>query len=197
MILLKENVKYIATFDEAIPIKTNNKGIGKVLKILVCVVIGILLVGSVISGNNLFLELGPMGLIILVCLVIGMHIGGKTQFKAAPMEIWFFDDYLVMLKVKHYYSKKLSRKEYDKIYYKDIRGIKWNEVTQQITFQGLFELEWYKYNKDGSIESVASYNKTVDTIRCFYFNLCQDIDFLSIFKEYVPYNIDLKFKRSK
>ncbi|MFI3325996.1 MAG: hypothetical protein R3Y35_07455 [Clostridia bacterium] len=197
MILKKENAKHIVTFNEAIPIKTNNQGVGKVLKIIVCAVVGVLCVGTVISGDNLFLELNSMGLITLICLLIGMFFSGKTQLKAEPMEIWFFNDYLVMLKVKHYYSKKLSRKEYDKIYYKDIRNIKWDEVTQQVTFRGLFELEWYKYEKDGSVEPVPSYTKTVETMRCFYFKLCPEIDFLAIFKEYIPCNIDVKFKRNK
>lgn len=197
MELLRESIKHIVSFNEAIPVKSSNQGVVKIIKIAIWSVIGILIVGTIISGDNLFLELNPMALFLLACMLFSTIFLGKSTMQAAPMEILFFDDYLIMHKCKHYYSKKLSREEFDKIYYKDISRLKWNEVTQQITFQGLFELEWYKYNKDGSVEAVASYTKTIDTMRCFYFHLCPEVDFLDLFKKYVPCDVNVNYKRSR
>ncbi len=196
MNLIKENAKHVVTFDEAIPTKASSQGLNKALKIIVCVIIGVLCLGTLVFGENLFLEINPFALIMLGGLAISVFFGGKKQMKAAPMEIWFFDDHLVILKVKHYYSKNLSRKEFNKIYYKDISGIKWNEITQQVTFRGAFEIEWYKYNEDGSLESAPSDKRTVEGMSCFYFNLCQEIDFLALFKEYIPCDIDATYKKS-
>ena len=82
-------------------------GIFKILKYAVWAIVALMIIFSLILGENFFFEISSSARIVLIGLVIGSFVWrDKTIEAPSPMEIRFYDDYLIVYKEKHYYNKK-------------------------------------------------------------------------------------------
>ena len=116
-----EEAKYILRANEAVLMPVNeNKWISLLKKCIYCI-IAVLIIGSFIFHDNLFFELTWTSRIILISLTVWISsLGSKSKDVPSPMELQFFDDYLIFYLPKRYYSKKTTIKSITKMYYKDI-----------------------------------------------------------------------------
>ena len=174
---------YVLKFNESV--RKTVKDTNYKIKMAVLIIIGIIIVGSLIFQDNLFTELGWTARIILISLFIGTLFTGKTEKIKSPIEIRFYDDYLVVYREKRFYSKKVSRMEYNQFFYKDITSCEYNVNVKRIDIVGKINATWYDYNKDGNIPQNPTYNRTVDGGICyFYTDLEPELDIIKEIEEH-------------
>lgn len=180
---------YVLKFNETVkkPIKDTNYKIKKA----VLIIIAILIIGSLIFNDNLFNELGWTSRIILLSLFIGTLFTGKQEKIKSPIEIRFYDDYLVIYREKRWYSDKVSRMEFNKFYYNDITKCDFSNTTKRLNFHGKIDATWYDYNKDNSVPTNPTYHRIVDGGICYFYT---DLELeLDIVKE-VEKNANIKIE---
>lgn len=120
---------------------------------------------------------------------IGTLFGGGTKKVSSPFEIRFYDEYLVVYREKRYYSKSVSRKEYDKFFYKDIKKCQYRTVTKRMNIYGIVEGTWFNYKKDGTLPTNPTYHKTVDSICYFYPSEENRVDFVREIESHSPIRV--------
>lgn len=130
--------------------KTNEK-----MKMLDKITIGIvvvLILGSWFFGENLFSELSLGATALLFSLVVKVRFGQtKEVMTPSEVEVWFYDDYLIIYRPKRYYDRFVTRREYNKMYYKDMKRCYYKTQMQILYFTGDVHFEMYNYNKDGQL----------------------------------------------
>lgn len=157
------------------------------------IIVAILIIGSFIFGDNLFSELSFSAKSLLIALIMGLFFTKTTEHVPSPFEIWFFDEYFVVYRLKRYYSKKVSRKEFNKFFYNDIEKCTYNNVTKRFDIIGKVDAYWYDYNKDGSVPTEPTYHRIVDGGICyFYTGMSQEIDFVKEVEEHSPIKIQIE-----
>lgn len=183
------NPNYVLKANEAVLVPKKDANAFVKLKPAIWAVAGVILLASFIFGENIFNELSWTVRVLLVALIMGTFFLNSDERVPSPFEIWFYDDYLVLYREKHYYSKKVTRKEYDKFYYKDIKKCQFRTATQRINFFGVVEGIWYNYNKDGTLPAQPSYHKTTDSIRYFYTTYATNVDFVREIESHSPVKV--------
>lgn len=116
-----DNLKYVLKTNEVVLMPTeNNKG-KRIMKKAVWMIICIIVLGSIIFRDNLFMELSWSTRIFLILLVIGFGFyDGKSDYQRSPMELRFYEDYLEFYLEKRYYSERVTRKQINTMKYSEI-----------------------------------------------------------------------------
>ena len=181
-----DSPKYVIKTHETVSIPTGNNQPFATLRIVVWVIIAVIILGSFVFGDNLFSELSWTARMILIALAIGISFWGpKSESVASPLEIRFYSDYLVVFREKRYYSRKVSRKEYNKFFYSDISKIEYDYRIKRLDFIGKIDAMWFNYNKDGSVPQNPSYHRVVDGGICYFYVNGNDTDtILKCLEEY-------------
>jgi hypothetical protein len=181
-----DSPKYVIKTHETVSMPTGNNQPFATLRIVVWVIIAVIILGSFVFGDNLFSELSWTARMILIALAIGISFWGpKSESVASPLEIRFYSDYLVVFREKRYYSRKVSRKEYNKFFYSDISKIEYDYRIKRLDFIGKIDAMWFNYNKDGSVPQNPSYHRVVDGGICYFYVNGNDTDtILKCLEEY-------------
>lgn len=181
-----DSPKYVIKTHETVSMPTGNNQPFATLRIVVWVIIAVIILGSFVFGDNLFSELSWTARMILIALAIGISFWGpKSEPVASPLEIRFYSDYLVVFREKRYYSRKVSRKEYNKFFYSDISKIEYDYRIKRLDFIGKIDAMWFNYNKDGSVPQNPSYHRIVDGGICYFYVNGNDADtILKCLEEY-------------
>ena len=107
--------------------KYNGK-IYDVLKKVVWILVILFIISSLFFHKNTFMELAfGTRLLLIIMSVIILGTAYATEKTPSPFEIRFYEDYMVVYREKYYYDRNLSRKEYDKFFYKDIERIQYKK----------------------------------------------------------------------
>lgn len=130
-----------------------------------------------------------IALLIILFIVIKSMPKKISQRVPSPFEIRFYDDYLVIYREKRYYSKKVSRMEYFKFFYKDIHKVRYATKSHKLVIYGIVEGIFYKYNKDDTLPDEPAYHKTTDSMFYFYTDLDPDINFIQELEEHSPVKV--------
>lgn len=181
-----ETPNYVIKTHETVSMPTGNNQPFATLRIVVWVIIAVIILGSFVFGDNLFSELSWTARMILIALAIGISFWRpKSKPVASPLEIRFYSDYLVVFREKRYYSRKVSRKEYNKFFYSDISKIEYDYRIKRLDFIGKIDAMWFNYNKDGSVPQNPSYHRIVDGGICYFYVNGNDADtILKCLEEY-------------
>ena len=184
---------YILRANKGVIVPKNIRPVIKYIIVAMWIMIGVVFAGSLVFRESIFPELARSAWILLVLLVMReiYVVGGKYRIPS-PFEIRFYDDYLVIYHEFHYYSKKVSRMEFDKFYYKDISACEFHTKRNRFNFFGVVEGEWYRYNKDGSLPDKPTYHKTTDSIAYFYLTDADGIDIIPEIEGHSPINVVVK-----
>ena len=178
---------YVIRSDEAVLRLVNDNKTFRLMIDVLSIMIGLLLIGSV-----LFFRFSWIGNVLFILFVISLNlIGNKRRKVPSPFEIRFYDNHLVLYKEKHYYDRKTSNMEFNKIYYSDIKTCQFRTNSQKINIYGIVEKIWYIYNIAGSVSGIPTYHKTVDSI-CGFYTCASNVDFVSEIEEHSPIKLDLR-----
>lgn len=184
--------KYVLKFNESAWIPKKNTKQILLLKRFVWGAVAVCLIGSFLFKDNLFWELSFYAKATLIGLFFGTLFVNARAKGPKPLEIRFYEDYLVLYRENRYYNPKMSRMEYNKFMYKDIKEIRYRPETHRINIYGVVEGKWYTYNKDGSLPQKPSYHKTTDSLSYFYTNEAPEIDFVAEFEKYTPVKVTIE-----
>lgn len=128
-----------------------------------------------------------------------VYLGGMFMVKSkckhiqrpSPLEIQLYDDYLIVYSERRYYDAKVTRKEYNKFYYKDIKRIHHRKLLRKIFIYGIQEGIWYNYTKQGVPQKDPSYHKTTDS-GCYFYVVQEELqDVLNQMQQYCPVKIEI------
>lgn len=124
----------------------------KVVDKIVIAIVLILVLGSCFFRENLFSEMSIGAIALLIGLLLKVNFfGSKNVMYESEIELRFYDDYFIVYRPKRYYDKRVTRREYNKMYYKDITKCYYKTQMQILYFIGDVDTEWYNYTKEGAI----------------------------------------------
>jgi hypothetical protein len=186
-----ENYNYVLKTNEAVlkPVLVNKWKI--VLKNCIWAIVGVIILASFIFQDNLFSELSWPARIFLILLAIGFGFyGGEKEYVPSPMELYFYDDRLILYLPKRYLSRRVTRKNINIMKYADITKCVYKSKSQRIHIYGDGQSIWYNYKKDGTLPSKPTEDRTF-TRGLIYFNtrLATDIDFIKEIEEHSPLKV--------
>lgn len=138
------------------------------LKVVACAVVFLLIVFSLVFGENMLSEMTWGTKALFFVLLVAVFLSDKKKKVHSQIEIRFYDDYLDVYREKLFYNRMISKKEHNKIYYKDVKKSVYRTSTNRMNFYGMIEGIWYNYKSNGELPDKPSYHKTVDTICYFY-----------------------------
>lgn len=183
---------YVLKFNETDSKKVKDRNY--FIKKAVVIIIAIIVVLSIIFGENLFLKLSWTTRILLIAIALGVLFTGKKEEVPSPAELRFYDDYLLLFLEKKYYSEKSIKQEYLKMKYSDITKIKYLPNTSNKRFQiyGNGHSLHYDVKKDGSISTQPSRDKMFEQGMIYFStNLNQNIDFIKEIEEHSPLKVEI------
>lgn len=188
-----EQPNYVLKFNDSVLKKVEDKN--SKIKKAVAIIIAIIVIGSIILGENLFLELSWTTRVLLICLAMGVFFSGKSEEVSIPAELQFYNDYLILFRPNKYYSKKVIRQEYFKIDYKDVSRCKFlvNSSSKRIHIYGNVHAVWYNLNEDGSLPQQPTYDRMVNET-LIYFTTFQNenINFVQEIEGHSPLKVEIE-----
>lgn len=171
--------------------KYNGK-IYDVLKKVVWILVILFIISSLFFHKNTFMELAfGIRLLLIIMSVIILGTAYATEKTPSPFEIRFYEDYMVVYREKYYYDRNLSRKEYDKFFYKDIERIQYKKNIERYNIYGLVEWEYWNYRKDGTLSERSNGHKTVKGMCSFYTSKLADVDYKKWFELYTSRKVTI------
>ncbi len=181
---------YVLEINEAVLVSNGSKALS-VLKIAVWVVVAVIVFGSLVFAENLFAEITWTTRILLIVIALGvLFVGRKKQNVESPMELQFFDHYLVVYRPKRYYSKKVTRMEINKMMYSDIFRCVYKSKSKRVHIYGNVSAKWFNYDAHGVIAQTPTYDRYVKDTLCYFSTRCaQDVDFVSVIENNSPIQV--------
>ena len=183
---------YVLKFNETDSRKVKDRNY--YIKKTVVIIIAIIVIFSIIFGENLFLELSWTARILLIAIALGILFTGKKEDVPSPAELRFYDDYLLLFLERKYYSERSIKQEYLKMKYSDITKVKYLPNTSNKRFQiyGNGHSLHYDLKKDGHISKKASRDKMFEKGKIYFStNLNQNIDFIKEIEEHSPLKVEI------
>lgn len=159
---------------ESVKMPGENGGIYRILKGIIWGTIVLMILCSVILGTNLFSEISLLPKVFLIGLVISSFSWDKKNKAPSPIEIQFYNEYLIIFRNKRYYDKRVSRKEYNKFRYSDIDRIEFEPEFKRFALTGIIDAKWFNYRKDGTLPDEPTYHRTVEDGICFFYLFSDD-----------------------
>ena len=98
---------------------------------------------------------------------------------------------MVVYREKYYYDRDLSRKEYDKFFYKDIERIQYKKSIERYNIYGLVEWEYWNYKKDGTLSQKLDGHKKVKSMCSFYTSNLTNVDYKKWFELYTSVKVTI------
>lgn len=187
-----EEPYYVLKTNERVMIPQNDTIALYYLKKILWIIYAIVIIWSIAEQEFILWEVSKAACISLAIATIAVSGMSKRENKPAPLELRFYQEYLVVCRMKHYYDTRLTRMEFDKFYYKDIRKCQYKTIAKRILIFGIVEGTWYKYEKDGKISEQPVYHKTVEGMTSFYTDMAPEIDFVSEIEAHSPIRVTIE-----
>ena len=158
-------------------------------KLFLFVIIG-LIVCSVIFREDMFAEMGFSGIVAMVFVAGVLIKNGGHEDVPSPIELQFYDEYLIFYQPKRYLGKRVTERRITKFYYKDITKCVYYEKLQRIHIYGGGTCTWYNYRKDGSLPEEPTATKSTDDGMTLFSTRCApDVDFKKEIEEHSPIKV--------
>jgi len=187
---VEEQCNYVLKLNEAVTVDKYKHM--DVMRKIVWIVVAVIILGSFVFKDNLFTELSWYARIMLIVIGLGVTFGGRKTVPS-PMELHFFDEYLLIYCSKRYYDKKCPRMIFNKMKYSTITDCVYKTKSERLHIYGDLEAVWYDYDKKGNVPSEPTYNRTVkETFWWLGMEFAKDIDFIREIEEHSPIRVRLE-----
>ena len=186
-----EAPNYILKTQEAVLVPVNQGSGLRFLKIGVWTVVAIIVIGSFLFQSNLFSELSWTARCLLIVLAVGVSfIGGKKTDIPSPIELQFYDSYIIIYRPKRYYSRKVTRMEINKMLYSNITKCIYKSNSKRLHIYGNVDATWYNYDANGVVSSTPTYSRMVTNTLCYLSTRCApDVDFKTEIETHSPIKV--------
>ena len=95
---------------------------------------------------------GIIGAAVTVLLVKNGFFNAESfKWESTPCELWFYDDYFIQYYERRQYGKNIIKKEYHKMYYRDVKECLFKKRSKKIGMIGLVDVVSYSYDSNGKI----------------------------------------------
>lgn len=153
---------YILSVNESALKPVNDSHIKRIARKGSWIVLVLILISSIILRRNFISALSVSTKIILVIMIMNLFtLRIKKEEVPSPMEIQFFDEYLIVYRPKRYYSEKKTRMEVNKIMYSNITRCLYKKKSKRVQIYGDVIAKWYDYDKNGNISQTPTYDRVV------------------------------------
>lgn len=186
-----EKPSYILKLEESVLMPLPEKRSVRYFRYASWAIVILMVVGSLFFRTFLFLEMSFAGKILFVTLVINLFVGRTRQEDTLSyMELQFYDDYLVLYRPSRYYSKKVTRKEINKMPYKEISKCTYDKELERIHIYGTVFVKWYQYDKNGNCPVNPTVEKEVKDTLCYIrVKDMKHINFVSEIERHSPISV--------
>lgn len=145
-----------------------SKGI-KIYKIAIRSLAVFFLLCSIIFDPNFYFSLPLYPKVIFPILFISTFmLNSKKKSVPTTLLISFFDDYMTFYCNKRRCSYNLTRMDWIKIYYKDVKNFTCNKNRDQLVFNAKMQVIYNKYDKNGVLNKEPYKNHIVDSYYFIY-----------------------------
>ena len=186
-----EKPNYVIRATEAVVADKYDSKLLRIMRTITCVIVVIVIVATILFQENIFMALSFRGKIILIGLVVMTISTSGTIRIPSEFELQFYDEYFILYREKFPYNKNFSRKEIEKMYYKDVKEFQYRQQSKRINFVGVNEGIYWEYKEDGTLSAQPSYHKTTDSILYFYTEF-SDVDFIKEIEEHSPLRVEIR-----
>lgn len=150
----------------------------------------VILVMSIVFRENILSELNWSARILLIILFIKTAAAKRDEEAPSPIDLVFYDDRIVLYRPYHYHSRRLQRREWQTMYYRDIEKCVYRAQTQKMCFFGTADCLSYDFTKDGRLSKTPSFQKHVEKGLCyFYTKFCTDVDLAGEIEAHSPIKV--------
>ena len=164
-----EKPNYILSINESVLKPVNDSTRKRIVRKISWTTLTFILIASVIFQHNFISTFSVSTKLLLVVVIMNLFtLRVKKEATPSPMELQFFDDYLIIYRPKRYYSEKVTRMEVNKIMYSSITRCLYKKRARRIHIYGDVIAKWYDYDKNGKISQTPTYDRVVkDTFAYF------------------------------
>lgn len=188
---------YILKTNEAVLVPYFDNTILKVLNIFTLSIVALISLVSIVYKENFFLEMSVLGKITIGLIILAVLICNiKKKEVPSPIELQFYDDYFILYLPKRYYSKRVTRKEVNKMMYSDISKCVYKANAQRIHIYGNGSFEFYNYNKkEGTVPQIPTKIGNYQN-GLLYFNTsyCSDINIVDEISKHSPIKVNVEYE---
>lgn len=131
------------------------------------VITGVLL----LNGAFFWKTVSGTGWIVRIVLLVLAVLGSfwdKNRRVSSGIELWFYENFLVIYREKRYYDTKVSRQEFNRFYYVEVTKCEYDSKTKRLDIVGRVEETWFNFRKDGSLPEDPTYHRSVDGGICHF-----------------------------
>ena len=163
-----------------------------IIKLLLIVAICLLVLRIAIDIGFNLKSILLLLLASLICIVMFLTSYYDSVYDYADLELWFYTDKLVIHRPKRYYDRRVTRLEYNTMYYNEISCCEYRKQMKCLYFRGNVHARWYNYLKDDTVPDKPTRDMYVkNTMQYSNRAGLDDIDFLiSEIETYSPLRVE-------
>ncbi|MBQ6985884.1 MAG: hypothetical protein IJR48_07970 [Oscillibacter sp.] len=181
--------RYVLSALDATAVTKANMGAVVRVKIAVWILLGVMLLLSLLTGENVFRGLSWPAKLSVIVLTLWALCFNTDELAPAPMELRFYDDRLVVYHDRRAYSPRNVRREIRTIYYRDVKECQYRKRRARVNIVGRFEDTWYTFPPDGPPPAQASRQRVVDGAITFHTYFSPEIDFAAEIEAHSPLRV--------
>lgn len=182
--------KYVLRTVENIRVYKNAKAAA--IKKAVGMICGVMLIGSLAFGKNLFGELSLIVEVLLLGLVIGAFVKNQKEFSPFPLELYFYEDRIEIHKPHVPYDNGKIKRELYVFKYADHPTFTYGQRTKYMTIRGIARGEWYLHTKDGTVSPTPERIRENIKGICYFFVGDPKIDIVGEIEQHAPIKVTVE-----
>lgn len=146
----------------------------------------LVLIMSLLFWENILSELSAFSMFMIVLLNMKCFLADVDDWGPSDMDLLLFEDHLEIHRDKIFRSKHHIRKEWECIFYEDIRECKYRKVTKQIELIGWVWSRCKEYDKFGNLQDHYSHDKITNSFAGFYVTYMDADTVIEELEKYLP-----------
>ena len=139
-----------------------NESLRKTFRKVVAIIVAALVIMSVIWHENILKELSwsaEICLLIAICVAFAPLSYVEKKF---PVEIQFYDDFMIVWLKQHYFDNKLTRMMFEKYDYASLSKIQYKSIAKRLLVFGSVDYIWYDYKDKHTLQDNPKAHRSLD-----------------------------------
>lgn len=165
-----------------------------VAKYIILIIISAVFIASFFLAEQYDREAIKSARALLGCIALGVvFFRGRRVYVPSPIEFQFYADHMIIYRPRRRYSFLLTRREYYRIEYLDVRECVYSIESKQLSITGKMHGVWYNMKADGFMPPEPSYNQILqdETIEIAT-NCASRINFKKMIEAHTPLYVTVK-----